>query len=224
MNAKTAQRLASRTLAPKMALMSCAVLVLLFVVGLRWRAGDKGGIAREESQSEPSASRPPSCSTPNNDEGFPVARQESRREPETPVQLQAAHLTSSPESEGDVGEAKKLVRGSNLEAWFARASYDEARDHLATLKEYVRSASKIATDRRFMAGDYEIAGHGTSFDASGWDESKIRHVRLPGVEGEAIQSVVLPREEFPELYEVYDEMKWLEGKTREPAYRPTSGK
>jgi hypothetical protein len=91
------------------------------------------------------------------------------------------------------------------------------------VNELIIAGSNEWFDAAFASGLVTVAGTGSSFKSTDWDENVVMRIKMPSsrTDGEdwqatgLIRKAVLPEAQFPDIYRLKRKLNWLKARSRE---------
>ena len=177
----------------------------------------------DESSPAVGATAPPTTSDPTAPpESEPAVEQPTPRiEAAVPViSDEIAPATAKVEIEAPPAEPSKdtwpqTIVGLSDEAWAKQhegASRGLLESEAKRIGDYIVKTSEPEFDKRWNAGQTTFIASGNKYDGADWDPLEVRRVYMAN---NTISKIVLPKDEFPELYNLMAKMRWLEQASRD---------
>jgi hypothetical protein len=138
----------------------------------------------------------------------PVASEES-----APAKVE---VETAPPAEPPKDTWPQTILGFSAEAWAKQhegASRGLLESEAKRIGDYIVKTSQPEFDKRWNAGQATFIASGAKYDGADWDPSEVRRVYM---ENNTISKIVLPKDEFPDLYNLMAKMRWLQDASRDP--------
>ena len=137
----------------------------------------------------------------------PVASEES-----APAKVEVA---TAPPAEPPKDTWPQTILGLSDEAWAKQhegASRSLLESEAKRIDDYIVKTSKPEFEKRWNAGQATFIASGTTYDGADWGPLEVRCVYM---ENNTISKIVLPKDEFPDLYNLRAKQRWLENSARD---------